>query len=112
MKLGVLVRCVGIAWLGGILPGKGSPPEGSKSSGAWVPISESELAASGETAWQQNPVLSAALESSESLATNDLYMVDVIVVPDVGGTIRLFSLGLAALAGIGWVRCRDESVVR
>jgi len=46
------------------------------------------------------------------LATNDLYMVDVIVVPDVGGTIRLFSLGLAALAGIGWVRCRDESVVR
>ncbi|MGE3308867.1 MAG: hypothetical protein AB7O66_02770, partial [Limisphaerales bacterium] len=33
-------------------------------------------------------------------------------VPDAGGTLQLLSLGLAALAGIGWVRCRGEYVPR
>ncbi len=33
-------------------------------------------------------------------------------IPDAGGTLQLLSLGLAALAGIGWVRCRGESVPR
>lgn len=30
-------------------------------------------------------------------------------VPDAGGTLSLLSLGLAAMAGIAWVRCRGEA---
>ena len=33
-------------------------------------------------------------------------------VPDAGGTLTLLSLGLAAMAGIAWVRCRGEAVRR
>lgn len=46
-----------------------------------------------------------AAEAKADLGTNG-----TMVVPDAGGTIQILSLGLAALAGIGWVRCRGESL--
>jgi hypothetical protein len=51
-------------------------------------------------------------EPQDALEVGSEHWSHVVVVPDAGGTIHLFSLGLAALAGIGWVRCRADSVPR
>ncbi len=51
-------------------------------------------------------------ESEDAIEGGTEHWGHVVVVPDAGGTIHLFSLGLAALAGIGWVRCRADSVPR
>lgn len=54
--------------------------------------------------------LLATLSAPGAEAKDDLGTNSPTVISDPGGTIQILSLGLAALAGIGWVRCRGESL--
>lgn len=54
--------------------------------------------------------LLATLSAPGADAKDDLGTNSPTVISDPGGTIQILSLGLAALAGIGWVRCRGEFI--
>jgi hypothetical protein len=114
MKRGFAVCGALVAWLSCGLPGTASSslnPDGPSlvMGSAAVGSDESAVAEPAQT----DPGEAApTLDPSDVLEGGNERRSDVVVVPDAGGTIHLFSLGLAALAGIGWVRCRADSVPR
>jgi hypothetical protein len=114
MKSGFAVCGALVAWLSCGLSGTASSslnPDGPSLVLGSTAVGSDESAVA-EPAQTEPREAAPALDPSDVLEGGNERWNHVVVVPDAGGTIHLFSLGLAALAGIGWVRCRADSVPR